>query len=52
MSEKEKQILTSLSRSIEKATDSQKDYLLGLADGMALMSEGKKSKKTTRKNKK
>lgn len=44
MSEKEKTILENLSKSIEKATDSQKDYLLGLADGMALMAEKSESK--------
>ena len=42
MSEKEKTILENLSKSLSKATDSQKEYLLGLADGMALMSEDKK----------
>ena len=42
MSEKEKTILENLGKSLEKATDSQKEYLLGLADGMALMTEGKK----------
>ena len=41
MSEKEKTILENLSKSLEKATDSQKEYLLGLADGMALMAEKK-----------
>lgn len=42
MSEKEKTILENLSKSLSKATDSQKEYLLGLADGMALMAESKK----------
>lgn len=42
MSEKEKTILENLSKSLSKATDSQKEYLLGLADGMALMADGKK----------
>ena len=41
MSEKEKTILENLSKSLAKATDEQKEYLLGLADGMALMSNGK-----------
>lgn len=50
MSEKEKAIIENLSKSISRATDSQKEYLLGLADGMALMSEGKK--KPTRKPRK
>ena len=45
MSEKEKTILENLSKSLSKATDSQKEYLLGLADGMALMSESKKASK-------
>lgn len=43
MSDKERTILENLSKSISKATDSQKEYLLGLADGMALMSEGKEN---------
>ena len=42
MSEKEKTILENLSKSLSKASESQKEYLLGLADGMALMAEGKK----------
>ena len=42
MSEKEKAIIENLSKSLSRASDSQKEYLLGLADGMALMSEGKK----------
>ena len=42
----EKTILENLSKSLSKATDSQKEYLLGLADGMALMSEGKKKRKS------
>lgn len=45
MSDKEKTILENLSKSLTKATDSQKEYLLGLADGMALMAEGKKKRK-------
>ena len=49
MSEKEKTILENLSKSLSKATDSQKEYLLGLADGMALMSDSKK--KSNRKAK-
>lgn len=46
MSEKEKAILENLGKSLAKATDSQKDYLLGLADGMALMTEDKETKRT------
>ena len=38
MSQKEKEILEKLGDSISKASDTQKEYLLGLADGMALMS--------------
>lgn len=49
MSEKEKTILENLSKSLSKASDTQKEYLLGLADGMALMSEGKR--KSNRKPK-
>lgn len=36
MSEKEKSILENLSKSLEKATESQKEYLTGFADGLAL----------------
>ena len=39
MSEKEKTILEKLSKSFASANETQKEYLLGLADGMALMSE-------------
>lgn len=46
MSDKEKTILENLGKSLSKATDSQKEYLLGLADGMALMAEGKKKRKS------
>jgi hypothetical protein len=49
MSEKEKTILENLSKSLSKATDSQKEYLLGLADGMALMADGKKKQKSRTK---
>ena len=49
MSDKEKAILENLSKSLSQATDSQKEYLLGLADGMALMAE---KKKPTRKKSK
>lgn len=45
MSKKEREILNSLAESITKATPSQKEYLLGLAEGMALMSNGKDKKK-------
>ena len=45
MSDKEKTILENLGKSLEKATDSQKEYLLGLADGMALMAERKEETK-------
>ena len=52
MSDKEKKILENLSKSLTKATDSQKEYLLGLADGMALMAEGKKKRKRRQKQSK
>ena len=42
MSEKEKVILDSLGESLSKATDEQKQYILGLADGMAFASETRK----------
>ena len=52
MSEKEKTILESLSKSLAKATDEQKEYLLGLADGMALMASSKhKSKRNAKPSK-
>ena len=38
MSQKEQEIMEKLSGSISKANETQKEYLLGLADGMALMS--------------
>lgn len=37
MSQKEKEILEKLGDSISKASESKKEYLLGLAEGMALM---------------
>ena len=43
MSEKDKVILENLGKSLSKATDSQKEYLLGLADGLALANTKKKS---------
>jgi hypothetical protein len=49
MSEKEKAILENLSKSLSKATDSQKEYLLGLADGLALANA--KQKPTRKKSK-
>lgn len=39
MSEKEKNALEKLSQNISKMPDSKKEYLLGLADGIALMSD-------------
>ena len=38
MSQKEKEILDKLRDTISRANDTQKEYLLGLADGMAVMS--------------
>ena len=49
MSEKEKTILENLSKSLAKATDEQKEYLLGLAEGMALMANGKPKSKRKQK---
>ena len=42
MNEKENKIFKNLTKLISNATESQKDYLIGLTDGMALASEGKK----------
>lgn len=36
MNEKEKEVLTKLSESIPKLSPTQKEYISGLADGMAL----------------
>lgn len=49
MSDKEKTILENLSKSLSKANESQKEYLVGFADGLALANVGKK--KTNRKTK-
>lgn len=37
MNEKEKEILEKLSKIIPKMSDSQKNYFIGVADGMAMM---------------
>lgn len=41
MSEKEKKALEKLTENIGKIPEAKKEYLLGLADGMALMTEQK-----------
>ena len=48
MSEKEKSILENLGKSLANATDSQKNYILGLADGMALATEGREPERTAK----
>lgn len=42
MNEKEKTILENLRKSISNANESQKEYLVGFADGLALANVGKK----------
>lgn len=39
MSEKEKELLQKLSETVPKLNEGNKRYLLGVADGMALMNE-------------
>lgn len=45
MSEKGKEILENLMKSVKTASDSQQEYLLGLTEGMALMLDSKKRTK-------
>lgn len=42
MSEKEKELLQKLSETVPKLDEGNKKYLLGVADGMVLMSEQQK----------
>ena len=49
MSSKERTILENLSKSLEKTNDSQKEYLIGFTDGLALANVGKR--KSNRKPK-
>ena len=41
MSEKEKKAFEKLTENISKMPDAKKEYILGLADGIALMTEQK-----------
>ena len=41
MSENEKSTLEHFLKSLSKVGDTQKEYLLGLADGIALMADGR-----------
>ena len=52
MSEKDKTVLESFLKVVHKVDDPQKEYLLGLADGMALMSESKRKSKRKPKDQK
>ena len=52
MSEKERTILENLSKSLEKTNDSQKEYLIGFTDGLALANIGRKKSKRKPKNEK
>lgn len=45
MSEKEKEIIKKLSDTIPKLDDSKKNYILGVAEGMAIAREAERSKK-------
>lgn len=45
MSDKEKTILENLNKSLSLANESQKEYLTGFADGLALAVVGKKESK-------
>ena len=44
MSEKEQKAFEKLSENISKMPDAKKEYLLGLADGIALMTEPEEQK--------
>lgn len=50
MSEKEKEILEKLGKSVPKLDEGNKKYLLGVADGMALVNEQKGRKRNGRVN--
>lgn len=48
MSENEQRTLKKLSENISKMPDSKKEYILGLADGIALMTEPEELKSPAR----
>lgn len=48
MSEKEKELLQKLSLTVPKLDEGNKKYLLGVADGMALMNEQEGEKRNAR----
>lgn len=43
MSEKEKEVIKKLSDTLPKLGDSEKNYILGVAEGMAMVRESEKS---------
>lgn len=45
MSEQEKEIIRKLSDTIPKLDDNKKNYILGVAEGMAIAKEAERSKK-------
>ena len=45
MSEQEKEIIRKLSGTIPKLDDNKKNYILGVAEGMAIAREAERSKK-------
>lgn len=45
MSEKEKEIIKKLSDTIPKLDDNKKNYILGVAEGMAMVRESEKTER-------
>lgn len=50
MSEKEKEIIKKLSDTIPKLDDSKKNYILGVAEGMAMVRESEKADRKEQTN--
>lgn len=46
MSDKEKKIVEAFGKVIPKLSENKKEYLLGVADGMAVMAERKEQEET------
>lgn len=51
MSEKEKEIIKKLSDTIPKLDDSKKNYILGVAEGMAMVRESERQKERSKNEK-
>lgn len=50
MSEKEKEIIKKLSDTIPKLDDNKKNYILGVAEGMAMVRESEKADRKEQTN--